>query len=124
MPKSSKSVVCICGSRSIQTLNLDFYLNPDYFGEIVTGGAAGVDTVAEKWAKRHGIEWICFLPQYKIYGGKWAPIKRDEDMINYCDELIAFWDGKSPGTKYSINYAIKMGRKVNVHIIEDLDVMC
>ena len=124
MPKSSKPVVCICGARSIQTLNLDFYLNPDYFGEIVTGGAAGVDTVAEKWAKRHGIEWICFLPQYKIYGGKWAPIKRDEDMINYCDELIAFWDGKSPGTKYSINYAIRMGRKVNVHIIEDLDVMC
>jgi len=124
MPKSSKPVVCICGSRFIQTLNLDFYLNPDYFGEIVTGGAAGVDTVAEKWAKRHGIEWICFLPQYKIYGGKWAPIKRDEDMINYCDELIAFWDGKSPGTKYSIDYAIRMGRKVNVHIVEDLDVMC
>lgn len=124
MPKSSKPVVCICGSRSIQTLNLDFYLNPDYFGEIVTGGAAGLDTIAEKWAKRHGIEWICFLPQYKIYGGKWAPIKRDEEMINYCDELIAFWDGKSPGTKYSINYAIKMGRKVNVHIIEDLDVVC
>ena len=124
MPKSSKPIVCICGSRSIQILNLDFYLNPDYFGEIVTGGAAGLDTIAEKWAKRHGIEWICFLPQYKIYGGKWAPIKRDEDMINYCDELIAFWDGKSPGTDYTIKYAIKMGRKVNVHIIEDLDVMC
>lgn len=124
MPKSRKPIVCICGSRSIQALNLDFYLNPDYFGEIVTGGAAGVDTVAEKWAKRHGIEWICFLPQYKIYGGKWAPIKRDKDMINYCDELIVFWDGKSPGTDYTIKYAIKMGRKVNVHIIEDLDVMC
>ena len=124
MPKSSKPVVCICGSRSIQILNLDFYLNPDYFGEIVTGGAAGLDTIAEKWAKRHGIEWICFLPQYKIYGGKWAPIKRDEDMVDYCDELIAFWDGKSPGTDYTIKYAIKMGCKVNVHIIENLDVMC
>ena len=27
-------------------------------------------------------------------------------------------------TKYTVDYAIKMGRKVNVHIIEDLDVMC
>lgn len=122
MPKSSKPIVCICGSRSIQSLNLDFYLKPDYFGEIVTGGAAGVDTIAEKWAKRHKIEWICFLPQYKIYGGEYGPIKRDEDMINYCDELIAFWDGKSNGTKYSTEYALKMGRKVTLHLIQDLDV--
>ena len=124
MPKSSKPVVCICGSRSIQILNLDFYLNQDYFGEIVSGGANGVDSLVEKQVKSHGIEWICFLPQYKIYGGKYGPIKRNEDMVNYYDEVIVFWDGKSPGTDYTIKYTIKMGRKVNVHIIEDLEMMC
>lgn len=122
MPKSSKPVVCICGSRSIKDLNLDFYLDPNYFGEVVTGGAAGVDTIAEKWAKKHNIEWVCYLPQYGIYGGKYAPLKRDEDMINYSDELICFWDGKSNGTKYSAEYALKMGRKVTLHLIQDLDV--
>lgn len=120
----SKKIVAIIGSRSITTLNLDWYLDKDRIFQVVSGGANGVDSLVEKWAKKNKIDFVAFLPQYKIYGGKWAPIKRDEDMVNYCDELIAFWDGKSPGTDYTIKYAIKMGRKVNVHIIEDLDVMC
>ena len=123
MPKSSKPIVCLCGSRSIKDLNLDFYLDPDYSGEIVTGGTAGVDTIVEKWAKKHDIEWICYLPQYAIYGEKYAPLKRDEDMVNYSDELIIFWDGKSSGTKYTMDYALSLGRKVTLHLIEDLDVI-
>ena len=123
MPKSSKPIITICGSRSITYLNLDFYLDPKDYGEVVTGGAAGVDTLAEKWAKKNNLEWICFLPQYEIYGGKYAPLKRDEDMVNYSDELIAFWDGKSSGTKYTIDYALSLGRKVTLHLIEDLDVI-
>lgn len=121
MPKSSKPVVCICGSRSIKDLNLDFYLDPNYFGEIVTGGAAGVDTIAEKWAKKHNIEWVCYLPQYEIYGGKYAPLVRNKQMIEYADECVAFWDGKSKGTLMTIEYALSLERKVAVHIIEDLD---
>lgn len=121
MPKSSKPVVCICGSRSIKDLNLDFYLDPNYFGEIVTGGAAGVDTIAEKWAKKYNIEWICYLPQYEVYGGKYAPLVRNKQMIEYADECVAFWDGKSKGTLMTIEYALSLERKVAVHIIEDLD---
>ena len=121
MPKSSKPIVCICGSRSIKDLNLDFYLDPNYFGEIVTGGAAGVDTIAEKWAKKHNIEWVCYLPQYEIYGGKYAPLVRNKQMIEYADECIAFWDGKSKGTLMTIEYALSLERKVTVHIVEDLD---
>lgn len=121
MPKSSKPIVCICGSRSIKDLNLDFYLDPNYFGEIVTGGAAGVDTIAEKWAKKHNIEWVCYLPQYEIYGGKYAPLVRNKQMIEYADECIAFWDGKSKGTLMTIEYALSLERKVAVHIVEDLD---
>ena len=121
MPKSSKPIVCICGSRSIKDLNLDFYLDPNDFGEIVTGEAAGVDTIAEKWAKKHGIEWICYLPQYEIYGGKYAPLVRNKQMIEYADECIAFWDGKSKGTLMTIEYALSLERKVAVHMVEDLD---
>lgn len=121
MPKSSKPIVCLCGSRSIKDLNLDFYLDPNYFGEIVTGGAAGVDTIAEKWAKKHGIEWVCYLPQYEVYGRKYAPLVRNKQMIEYADECIAFWDGKSKGTLMTIEYALSLERKVTVHIVEDLD---
>ena len=101
MPKSSLPIVCICGSRSINYLNLDWYLDKNKIGQIVSGGANGVDTIAENWAKRNNIEFIAYLPQYEIYGGKYAPLKRDEDMVNYCDELVCFWDGKSNGSKYT-----------------------
>lgn len=118
----SKKVVAIIGSRSITELNLDWYLNKDHILQVVSGGANGVDSLVEKWAKKNKIDFIAFLPQYKIYGGKYAPLKRDEDMVNYSDELICFWDGKSNGTKYSAEYALKMGRKVTLHLIQDLDV--
>ena len=123
MPKSSKPIVCICGSRSINNLNLDFYLNPTDYGEVVCGGANGVDTLAEKWAKRYGLEFAAFLPQYEVYGGKYAPLKRDEDLVAYCDMVVAFWDGKSHGTKYTIDFAAKLGVPVYLHLIEDLDVL-
>lgn len=123
MPKSSKPIVCICGSRSINNLNLDFYIDKTKIGEVICGGANGVDTIVEKWAKRNKIEFAAFLPRYDIYGGKYAPLKRNEDMVAYCDIVIAFWDGKSKGTEYTIRYAAKLGREVILHIIEDLDVM-
>ena len=123
MPATDKPIVLICGSRTINDLNLDFYLDKDTIGQVVSGGANGVDTLAERWAKRNDISFIAFLPQYDIYGGKYAPLKRDEDMVNYCDYVVAFWDGKSAGTKYTIEYAAKMGHRVDIHRIEDLDVV-
>ena len=122
MPKNSKPIVCICGSRSINYLNLNMYLDKKAIGQIVSGGANGVDTLVEKWAKRNGIEFLAFLPQYEIYGGKYAPLKRDEDMVNYCDELVCFWDGKSKGAKYTMDYALRLSRKITLHLIEDLDI--
>lgn len=123
MPKSSnKPIVTICGSRSIKDLNLDFYLDPKDYGEVVCGGANGVDTIAEKWAKKNRIEFAAFLPQYEIYGGKYAPLKRDEDLVAYSDLIVAFWDGKSYGTKYTIDFAAKLGVPVCLHLIQDLDV--
>ena len=55
MPKSSKPIACICGSRSIKWVSFSLYLNPEDYGQILTGGATGVDTLAEKWARQHGI---------------------------------------------------------------------
>jgi hypothetical protein len=47
MPKSLKPIVCINGSRSIKAIDLDRCINQDHIGAVVTGGAAGVDTIAE-----------------------------------------------------------------------------
>lgn len=119
MPKSSKPIALICGSRSLKSVNLDFYLDKDAYSEVICGGTTGVDTLAEQWAKRNHLEFAAFLPQYEIYGSKYAPQKCYEDMVHFCDIVIAFWDGQSEGTKYTIDYARKMGRPVISHLIEE-----
>jgi predicted Rossmann fold nucleotide-binding protein DprA/Smf involved in DNA uptake len=90
MPHSDKPIVGIIGSRDITTLNLDLFIDKNHVGEVVSGGANGVDKIAEDWAKRNKIEFIAMLPNYKLYGGHWAPLKRDEDIVNYCDLIICF----------------------------------
>ena len=116
----TKPVVLICGSRSIKNLQISRYIRPKSCAAIVHGAAIGVDTIADSWAKQNGIETIVYEPNYKIYG-KCAPLVRDEEMVDFCDVVIAFYNGKSRGTLYTINYAKKINKKVIVHLIQDLD---
>lgn len=47
MPRSSKPIICICGSRTINNINFDLFIDPAHVGCVVSGGANGVDTLAE-----------------------------------------------------------------------------
>lgn len=120
MPFSQKPVVCINGSRTINDINLDTFLDPKEIGCVISGGADGVDTLAEKWAKRHKVEFLAFPAQWDLYG-KSAGMRRNEDMARFCDRLESFWDGKSHGTKHMIDFMESLGKTVHVHIIESLD---
>lgn len=117
MPKSLKPIICINGSRTINDINLDNFLNPQEIGCIVSGGANGVDTLAEKWAKKHEIEFVCFPANWNKYGKKAGPM-RNIDMINFSDKLISFWDGNSKGTLQAIEYCQKINKPYEVHLIE------
>jgi hypothetical protein len=59
------------------------------------------------------------LPNYELLGSHWAPLKRDEDIVDYCDLIICFWDTKSSGSKYTMDYALKTGKKIILHEIID-----
>lgn len=118
MPRTSKSIVFICGSRSITDLPIGRYIHPKEVGQVIHGGAIGVDTLAEQWAKNNNIESIIFPPNYEIYG-KRAPLVRDKEMVEYADFVIAFYDGHSHGTKYIIDYCKAICRKCIVHLIEE-----
>jgi len=120
MPHSSKPIVCICGSRSIDYIDLDRFITPEHCGEIVSGGALGIDTLAKNWAFKHKIEYIEFKPNYEIWGKK-APLERDKDMVLFCDVVIAFWDGKSAGTAYTFNFAKQLNKQIFIHKIESTD---
>lgn len=116
----SKPTVLICGSKSIKNLDISRYIRPQSVGAVISGGASGVDTIVERWAKNHKIEFIAYTPNYKVFG-KRAPLERDKDMVDAADVVFCFWDMESTGTLYTYNYAKSMGRKTIVHIVLDYD---
>ena len=90
--------VAVIGSRGLTVSNLGDYLPCDTT-EIISGGAKGVDTCARDYALSHGIKITEYLPEYKKYG-RAAPLKRNITIIQNADLVLAFWDGKSKGTKF------------------------
>ncbi len=102
----------VIGSRSIRIACLDDYL-PGGIDEIVSGGAVGVDTLARDYARRHGLRLTEFLPDYETYG-RAAPLRRNDEIIDYADVVFAFWDGESHGTRYVIEKCREKGKRVRV----------
>ena len=94
--------VAVVGSRNLTINNLGDYLPKDTT-EIVSGGARGIDRCAREYAKSHNIKLTEFLPKYERYGRS-APLKRNLQIIRYADMVLAFWDGKSHGTRFVIEY--------------------
>ena len=107
--------VAIIGSRSLVVSNIGKYL-PDGVTEIVSGGANYVDKCAEEYAKAHGIKLTIFLQEYKKYRRS-APLKRNLQIIDYSDLVIAFWEGKSKGTKFVIDNCKKKNKKIEIILI-------
>lgn len=109
--------VAVIGSRNITVSNLGEYLPPETT-EIVSGGAKGVDSCASEYASEKDIKLTEFLPEYDKFG-KAAPLKRNLQIIEYSDLVLAFWDGKSRGTKYVIDHCKKLCVPLNIiHIYE------
>lgn len=105
--------IAIIGSRNL-TVDLSEYI-PEGTTSIISGGAKGIDTCAANYAKENRLELIEFLPDYKKYG-KGAPLKRNDLIIDAADIVLAFWDGKSKGTKYGIDRCKKSGKEVRIFI--------
>lgn len=110
--------VAVIGSRGLSVPNLRKYL-PEGVTEIVSGGARGVDTSAREYALASGIKLTEFLPEYKKYGRS-APLKRNITIIKNVDLVLAFWDGRSHGTKFVIVNCKKLGIPVKVFVPADL----
>ncbi len=82
--------------------------------EIVSGAYyKGADKLGEQYAKERGYKITYFPAHWKRYGKAAGP-KRNQAMANYADALIAFWDGKSKGTKNMIDLAKNRDLKVKI----------
>lgn len=80
---------------------------------IISGGASGVDTLAERYADEHKISKLILRPDYGSYG-RAAPLKRNEKMVELADSVLVIWDGVSKGSSYTIRYAKKHNKKLTV----------
>ena len=93
--------VAILGSRSLQ-IPVSEALVPKNTTAILSGGARGMDRMARTFALEHHIRIYEVLPDYVRYG-RAAPLHRNDAIIDSADYVLAFWDGKSRGTKYVID---------------------
>ena len=109
--------VIIAGSRNINSYNtLLIAIAQAQFKitEVISGGARGVDTLGEKYAKENNIPCTVMLANWNEYG-KSAGYIRNQQMADRADALIAIWDGKSKGTKHIIDLATLRGLHVSVY---------
>jgi predicted Rossmann fold nucleotide-binding protein DprA/Smf involved in DNA uptake len=106
--------IAVIGSRSFSDWELLQATLQEYeIKEIISGGAIGADTLARKYAETQGIPLTEHKPDYKTWGKK-APLERNKMIVQECDQVIAFWDGKSRGTAHAIRTAERMGKPVQV----------
>lgn len=114
--------VIIAGSRGFSNYKLLREKCNEYLREkrkeyniiIISGGARGADTLGEKYAQDEGFSLEVFPANWNKFG-KSAGFRRNEQMGEVADALIAFWDGKSHGTKHMIE--IMENKKLLVRVV-------
>jgi hypothetical protein len=109
----------IAGSRSCKDYDAVLEAIEDSafsISTVVSGTAAGVDSLGERYAEENAIPVDKFVPDWDRYG-KRAGILRNRQMAEHADALIAIWDGSSKGTLNMINTAKALNLKVYVKIV-------
>jgi len=120
----AKKKVIIAGSRDFKDKRYLFNMAGWWYGtltsvpeiDVVSGAARGADTLGELWAEYMGFPVVQYPVTEQDWNthGKKAGILRNVEMAKVGDVLLAFWDGKSPGTKHMINEALSRGLEVHV----------
>ncbi len=88
--------------------------------KFISGTAKGADVLGEQFAYTYEYDVIRFPADWDKFGEE-AGYIRNEEMVKFaCTDgnygvLIAFWDGKSKGTKHMIDLAKKY--KLEVHVV-------
>jgi len=83
---------------------------------VISGGARGADTLAETAARRFcDHPPVIFLADWDQYGRS-AGYVRNRAVVKEADELIALWDGASPGTLSSIRLSLAKSIPTHVYV--------
>jgi hypothetical protein len=132
--KKNQQWIAVCGTRTFNEPQLlyekmDFYVSKLSVPPIVlTGGQkqrvfktlnsylyVGADYFAEMWAYARKLTVRIHRPDFDTHGSPAALHIRNREMVEEATVLVAFWNGKSPGTKSVIEMARK--KKIPVKIV-------
>ena len=104
----------IAGSRTFtdyqllcQTLAPQRY----HITEVIHGGARGADQLGFRWAVKHHVRSRCFAADWERFG-KSAGVRRNHQMAQAGDVLVAFHGNNSPGTAHMIACMRALGKPV------------
>lgn len=81
--------------------------------EIVSGCCRGADALGIRYARERGYKCV-YMPAHWDIKGKAAGVERNKEMAFISNALIAFWNGKSRGTKNMIETAAELGLTIRV----------
>lgn len=112
--------LAIIGSRGFEDydymlVELDKLLVAEDYNiiEIVSGGARGADTLAERLARANGFPVKVFPADWNRFG-KSAGFIRNRDIVQRADVVCAFWDGVSNGTQHSFELCKEFNKKLYI----------
>lgn len=112
-------------TKAIDSWKKEKKISKDDKVTIVCGCAEGADDLGRRYANEHGFEVAEFPANWNLLG-KTAGILRNKEMAKYASEsetkngyLIAFWNGKSKGTKNMVDTAIQYELPITIFSYQD-----
>lgn len=111
--------LAIVGSRDFNNYSqLQGYLDQicERGDTLVSGGAVGADSLAQRYAKERGLSILIIYPDYK-HLGRGATFARNRTIVEHADRVYAFYAKgryQQGGTANTIEWA----RKLEVPFIE------
>ncbi|MET4104774.1 SLOG family protein [Hymenobacter sp. UYP22] len=109
-----QKIIAVTGSRALAQCpallaRLDALHGAGELAGVVSGGAAGVDELAARWAMRNRVPLTEYRPDYAAHG-RAAPLVRNGQLVAAADLVLVCWDGKSRGTLDAARRAARLGK--------------
>ncbi len=111
--------VAIVGSRHFSDLGrvTEYVKSLPARASIITGSASGVDATATKAAREKDVSVQVIPASFDELADPARAAARNQRLVDACDVLVAFWDGRSQGTRTTVERALDSGKEVHVFTV-------
>jgi hypothetical protein len=118
--------VIVCGSRFFDNADmiyetLDAYrarIGPHMF--LITGGAAGADSIAHRWADDRGVDHMVLYAKWDVEGKGAGPI-RNKRMLKRKPKLVLAFMIDDPTANLGTKHMVRIAREAGVKAKQFVD---